>query len=67
MDKATVERMDKFQTMMHELYNMAEGLRDCTADSEEKAVFNNTRRALYDLRDDARHLYYKWKENSPSK
>jgi len=70
MDKPTVAHMERFSDMMFELYELAEGLRDSTADGKEKEIFNKTRGALYDLRYEARDLYYKWhqylpKESSP--
>lgn len=58
--KEVVQEMDKFQQMMFNLYEAAEGLRDCTEDGSEKEVFNKTRNALYELKYEARRLYHKW-------
>lgn len=54
------EIMKDFADRMEELYNMAEGLRDC-ADGKDKEIFNQTRGALYNLRDKAREQYYHWR------
>lgn len=54
------EIMKDFADRMDELYNMAEGLRDC-AGGHDKEIFNDTRRALYNLRDKAREQYYNWR------
>lgn len=54
------EIMKDFADRMEELYNMAEGLRDC-ADGKDKDIFNRTRGALYDLTYPAREQYYRWK------
>lgn len=54
------EIMKDFADRMEELYNMAEGLRD-RADGKDKDIFNDTRRALYNLTDAAREQYYRWK------
>jgi hypothetical protein len=60
--KKLIDRAEKFWKDMEALYEEAGDLRDCTAKSEEKVVFNLTRKALYDIRDQARELYYAWKE-----
>lgn len=54
------EIMKDFSDRMNELYNIAEGLRDC-ASGQDKEVFNQTRGALYNLRDKAREQYYNWR------
>lgn len=59
-DRPRHEIMKDFADRMDELYNMAEGLRDMAGD-EDKEIFNQTRRALYNLRDKAREQYYDWK------
>lgn len=54
------EVMKRFAEMMNELYDLAGVLRD-RADGKDKEIFNQTRGALYDLRDKARDQYYSWK------
>jgi hypothetical protein len=61
MAKKRHELMKEFADKLNEVYDLAGSLRDCTADPKEKNVFNNTRGALYSLRDEARELYYNWK------
>lgn len=61
MSKPRHELMDEFATKMNELYEMAGSLRDM-ASGDDKGIFNDTRRALYHLRDQARDQYYEWKE-----
>jgi hypothetical protein len=55
-----INAMEKFVEEMFSIYSAAEGLRDCTDLHEEKAIFNRTRGALYDLQYDARALLKKW-------
>lgn len=58
-----VQAMQEFTDRMFQLYQDAEGLRDCTEDANEKEVFNETRNALYDLKFKAKRLSQKWSEN----
>jgi hypothetical protein len=56
-----IQAMEEFTDRMFQLYQDAEGLRDCTESGGEKAVFNNTRNSLHDLRFEAKKVLNKWK------
>lgn len=60
MSKPRHELMKEFAQKMSDLYDMAEGLRD-RADGKDKDIFNKTRGALYNLRDEATDQYWRWK------
>ena len=60
------KRMRQFAELIFKVYDEAEILRDY-AGGEEKEVFNNVRRALYDLKYDALNLSNKWENEKPNK
>ena len=65
-DRPRHEIMRDFADRMNELYNIAEGLRDC-ADGHDKEIFNLTRGALYDLVGKASEQAHKWKSPAATK
>jgi len=58
-EKPDAQLMREFTDRMQQLYNMAEGLRDC-AGGKDKDIFNQTRGALYELQYKAKEQASRW-------